>query len=427
MHHGTFVSRAMRVAAIVVALICCYWNCLFAAETGHKPSPASAPQTIMLRAARVFDGVELHHDYAVLVADGKIVRTGPSKNMPGTGVRQKDLGDATLMPGIVEMHSHIVFQKVPQDVVLRHGITTARDLGGPLRRPAGVQGHLRLLTSGPILTAPGGYPLSVFGHAGHHAGEIALAVDGPARAREAVIRLIKEGAAIIKIALEPGGETGAPWTSGHGMGSAPPPWPLLSIETVRAIVATAHELGRKVSAHVGEAVGAELSLAAGVDEWAHVPCMPIAESLLRRAVNQGVRIVSTLDTLAACPGIRQNAMALAKAGAILLYGAEIGHRDVPWGVDAEELHKLMHVAGMDALTLFRLITSRAGTELGLAPLGTFAANAPADIIAVRGNPLENFKLLEYPDLVMAGGHIVVDRFADVPNAAPRMERGKSVH
>lgn len=65
---------------------------------------------------------------------------------------------------------------------------------------------------------------------------------------------------------------------------------------------------------------------------------------------------------------------------------------------------------MSPLELFRTATAKAGEHLGFAPLGTLTLDAPADLIAVRGNPFENFKPLEYPDLVISGGHVVVEKF-----------------
>ncbi len=169
-------------------------------------------------------------------------------------------------------------------------------------------------------------------------------------------------------------------------------------------------LDTRVTAHVGEKEGVALSLAGRVDEWAHVPCNPIEEALLKKAVEQGVTIVTTIDTLSHCPGIHANTAILAKLGAEFLYGAEIAHTDIPRGIDAQELHLMLHLTGMTPLELFQTATSKAGEYLGLAPLGTLTATAPADLIAVRGNPFENFKPLEYPDLVMSGGRIVVNRF-----------------
>ncbi len=90
--------------------------------------------------------------------------------------------------------------------------------------------------------------------------------------------------------------------------------------------------------------------------------------------------------------------------------AEIAHTEIPRGIDAQELHLTLHLSGMPPLVLFRAATAKAGEHLGLAPLGTLTPGAPADLIAVRGDPFQSFKALEYPDLVISGGHVVVEKF-----------------
>jgi len=65
---------------------------------------------------------------------------------------------------------------------------------------------------------------------------------------------------------------------------------------------------------------------------------------------------------------------------------------------------------MDVLNVFKAATSKAGENLGQPLLGTLLPNAPADMIAVRGNAFERFKLLEYPDLVLSGGRTIVNHF-----------------
>ena len=399
---GAFL-RLMLVSSAVFSVSLSWAGGKVAANEPHL----SKQPPVLLTAARVFDGVALHTDYSVLIENGKVAAIGLTKQIRKHGVKELNLGDATILPGFIEMHGHMAFQNVPRDTVLRHGITTVRDVGGPLLPPSGGNGSLRFLTSGPIITAPGGYPIPVFGHHGH--GEIAAAVETPEQAREVVRHLIKGGASIIKIGLEPGGEAGAPWTTGHTP-SVAPPWPMLSLETVRAIVDEAHKQGKQVAAHLSEHQGVELSLAAGIDEWSHIPCMEISDNLLQQTVRQNIRIVTTIDALSHCPGIHQNTVKLAKLGARFFYGAEIAHTDIPWGIDAEELHLMMHLTGMSALTIFQTATSKAGAELGLAPLGTLIPGAPADIIAVKGNAFEKFKLLEYPDFVMSGGQEIVNRF-----------------
>lgn len=91
---------------------------------------------------------------------------------------------------------------------------------------------------------------------------------------------------------------------------------------------------------------------------------------------------------------------------------------MPWGINGEEIRMMLQLTqGADAINfddvvnLFKSATTKAGQRLGLNPLlGTLSPGAPADNIAVRGNPSEHFKILEYPDLVMFGGKIVVNKF-----------------
>ena len=381
----------------------------------------------LLTADRVFDGNILHHDAAVLIDDEKVVRVGNAEELDRLCRKVTHLGDATILPGFIESHAHVTFQHVSKDVVLKHGVTTVRDTGGALHFPEGGKGELRLLSSGPIIQATGGYPNNLFGGGdgdNHHAEDIVgFEADTPEEGRNLVNHFAEAGAVIIKIALEPGGEHGAPWSGGqgHDIGSDTP-WPIMDQETVNAIVEEAHLLGLNVTAHVGENIGVERALIARVDEFAHIPCAEITGTvenpdLLQRAVDQEVKMVTTLDTLSNCHGIDINTHILTQKGAEFLYGSEIGHNDVPWGINAEEMLRTLHLTsgedGIDfgeVLNVFRAATSKAGENLGIPGLGTLTEDAPADIIAVKGDPFVKFKPLEYPDLVISGGKIVVNNF-----------------
>lgn len=105
-----------------------------------------------LTAARVFDGETMHTGVAVLVRESTIEKIDPLSQMPSEHVRRIDLEDATLLPGVIELHSHVEFGSVPERIVLEHSVTTARDLGGPVHAPRGGIGALRVLTTGPILS-----------------------------------------------------------------------------------------------------------------------------------------------------------------------------------------------------------------------------------------------------------------------------------
>lgn len=412
-HFGLFSRAILYVCSLLTFLAC---HLAIAQET--------EPKSILLHAARVFDGNNIRTNTSVLIINGRVARIDMRESLEPGNAKVIDLGDATILPGFIELHAHLSFQNIPADTVLKHGITTIRDLGGPVHRPYGGNGSLRVLTSGPIITAPDGYPIPSMGSA-----NIATAVSTEAEARETVRNHINGGAVVIKIALEPGGEAGAPWSSGHDhhkpvdAGHANPDhkpahnallskqtWPLLPENIVRAIVDEAHKHDRKVSAHIAEARGVEIAINAGVDEWAHIPCDVIPESLLKKAVARNVKIVTTLDTLAKCSGVSHNAKVLASLGAEFLYGAEIAHPDIPWGIDAQELIYMMQMAKMKPIEVLRSATLKAGQHLNLPLLGTLQPGAPADIIAVKGNPTSVLKILEYPDLVISGGEIVVNNF-----------------
>lgn len=372
----------------------------------------------VIHAARVFDGYSLLIDAAVMIEADKIIKIDSFTAFKDDEVTRIELGDATLLPGFIELHAHLTFRQVPAKDVLRHGITTLRDVGGPLHAPYGGDGSLRVMTSGPIITAPHGYPIPGLGE-----HDIAIPVANESQARETVRRLVAGGAVVIKVALEPGGESGAPWSHAHVHAdqhlhtdslhqpvSVAQNWPLLPLPIVKAIVDEAHSLGRKVSTHIAETNGAQIALDAGIDEWAHAPCAALPDAQLQRAVEQNVKVVTTIDTLSKCVGIFSNVARLAAKGGELLYGAEIAHPDIPWGIDAQELLYLQQAAGMSPLEVLQTVTVKAGAYLNIPLLGTLLPGAPADLIAVSGDPLQFLKLLEYPGLVVSGGKIVVNHF-----------------
>lgn len=404
------IRSSRRSLSLLLSLLLC------ACAPNHSSIDAERNKVVALYAKRVFDGQRLLTDTVVVVNNGRIEHVGPLASIDTRKVKLMDLGDSTLLPGLIESHAHLTYKKVPEEVVLRHGITTLRDLGGPVHHTRGGDGRLRMLTSGPILTAPNGYPISLLG-----AKNIAIPVASEKEARKTVTRLIDQGAAVIKIALEPGGEQGAPW-SNHLHHAAPSvsgshtqeqtqPWPMLSLATVEAIVEEAHRHNKTVSAHIGEASGAKLALQAGVDEWSHVPCDQIPDNLLKQAAAQHVTVISTIDTLSKCHGVRHNLQKLKQYGATIIYGTEIAHPDIPWGIDSQELIYLQHYAGMNVWDILASATSKAAQNLNMSTLGVIKNGAVADIIAVKDNPLHNLKILEYPDFVMAGGKIVVNNYA----------------
>ncbi len=407
------VWRCSKGRYELLALLLMFSVCSAVRAESETIQPPGA--SVLIRVDRLYDGYGFQGNSSVLITDGKVSRvdTPPLDESNHTG-QIVDLGDATLFPGFIELHAHSSLKKIPHETLLRHGITTIRDLNGVVHQPYGGDGNLRVLTSGPSITVPGGYPISVLGKSSP-----SIAVTTEAEARAAVVNNVEGGAVVIKITLEPGFEKGAPWSGGKSHSPIPvardqhaQPWPMLSEELVIAIVDEAHKHDRKVIAHVGESRGAEIALNAGVDEWAHMPCDVIPFEILERAVKQGVIIITTMDALARCSGTFENARVLDSLDAKFLYGAEVAHQDIPRGIDAQELIYIMQMTGKPMPELLQLATSQAGEYLGIPLLGTIQAGAPADMIAIRGSVMNrNIKALEYPDFVMSGGVIVMNNFA----------------
>ena len=400
-------GRGRYVGSVCVLMIILFQlSCRIADAAPYKASrgPTDREQGVLYSADRIFDGSKFLKNAAILVVNDKVERIGSIDELSPYAKQVHRLQDSTILPGFIELHAHLMLRKVPPEVVLRHGVTTLRDVGGPLAEPSGGDGKLRILTAGPIITVQKGYPISVFGK-----GYIAEPVDDIQQARSLVRRLIDKGAAVIKIAIEPGGEAGAPW-SAHDHAKTSTPWPIPALDLVKAIVEEAHEGGRITTAHVGEKTGAAIAVAAGVDEWAHIPCDDVDDETLRRAADRKVRIVTTLDTMSHCRGAFNNGRKLAGFGVRFLYGAEIAHTDVPWGIDARELELMHHILGLSFEEVLSAATSEAGKELGSKLLGSLSPGAPADLIAVKGDASRDFKLLEYPALVVSGGKIIVNEY-----------------
>lgn len=413
-------NRLFNLKVLAAAVIACQ---------GVSFEATAAVSCKLITAARVFDGINPPQaNKSVLIVGDKVQQIGEFNALKGQCASQLNLGDATILPGFIESHAHVTFQNVRKETVLEHGITTAQDTGGPLLPPQGGNGTLRLLSTGPIIQADGGYPLNIFsadGLGGYDKIGVNIAPNATeAQVKQVVDNLITGGATAVKISLEPGGEAGAPWMMPHGENPVPAaPWPILSLQQVQWIVQEAHLHNKRVIAHVGEDAGFSTALSGGVDELAHMPCAPISTELMEEAMHAGtITFVSTIDTLSSCAGVHQNAHAIGHVlehhpGEYpLVYGSEVAHDNVPWGINGEEMHMMLHLTSGasidfgDVMNVMRAATSTAGARLGVPGLGTLLPNAPADLIAVKGNPFERFKLLEYPDLVMSGGKLVVYKF-----------------
>lgn len=263
--------------------------------------------------------------------------------------------------------------------MLRHGVTTVRDLGWPLAAP--LTGGPHVLRAGQILTAPGGYPFRA-----------AWAPRGTARevlddddARAAVAEQHAAGSCVIKIAQEP--RAGVTMPAG----------------TVAAICSEAHARGLRVTSHCGSIAELQIALDAGVDELAHGVWSDehVPDALLDEMHARGTAILSTLHIDPSESRLSTVARYAARGG-LVLYGTDMGNPPVPGGIDAEEIRSLGETLGSLEAALASATSSAAGW-LGLDDRGRIEPGARADVVVVAGDPRTDVRALERVSLVMRAG------------------------
>jgi imidazolonepropionase-like amidohydrolase len=311
-----------------------------------------------------------------------------------------------IVPGLVDSHVHLGF--VDEAVPDQHGRFTVpgvtsglvglRDLGAPLgwatawrtgHRPAG-GGMPFIAVSGPILTAPGGYPSRSWG-----AGGYSEPVGSPAQARWVVQRLAAEGVDLIKLALEPGA----------------PGWPVPEPRVARAVVDAAHHAGLPVIAHALTAELVSRALDAGVNELAHTPIERLPPVLVERIAAAGVSVTSTLQTFFA-DGVGRaaaaNAADLVDAGVRLLYGTDLGNAGTRPGVDPRELDRLA-AAGLGRLGALRSATEWSAGAAGIrGRTGLLRPGEPAALVLLPSSPLVEPGVFRTPSAVYCDGRLTVN-------------------
>ena len=437
-------GTASIAAVATVACLLAGWASAAAAADAAAP-----PETIVLKAAHVFDstGTTLKDGGIVVVRGDRIVSVGGTTP---PGARILDLGDATLLPGFIDAHTHLTLEfgkdyyRFMYDRIMRFpaeqalygaqyarrtleaGFTTVRNLGAydfvdiGLRNAinAGVTAGPRLLTAVHGIGSPGGHfdNLSYPPDRVKPWGPIEGICSGPEQCREAVRYQMKWGADVIKIA--PSG--------GVLSESDPVDVPQLTPEELAAIVSEAHKWNRKVAAHCHGDAAARLAIAAGVDSIEHGSFL--TEDTLKLMKSKDVYLVPTrmavywtdknADTYP--PNIAAKARAAAAAHGNMFksamricvpiaFGTDAGV--FPHGMNAMEFG-LMTDLGMSPAAALIAGTRDAAKLLGVAAdVGTLEAGKTADIVAVPGNVLTDIHATEHPVFVMHLGHIVVQKAA----------------
>jgi len=415
------------------------------------PSLAQAPKTgktYALKAARMFDGKSsaLSTPGLVVVTDGKIAAVGPKATIPA-GAETIDLGDATLLPGFIDAHTHLTMmysddwkqnlldglQKSIAEqaldasanarVTLMAGFTTVRDVGSSNYLDVGLRNAIRDgVVPGPRMLVTVHALGSTGGHCDHEGGfreglfgresdPLDGVINGPDQARYAVRLDHKYGADMIKVCA-----TGGVLSLTDDVDT-----PQLTQAELDAIVDEAHALRRKTAAHAHGNEGAKRAVLAGIDSIEHgsfiqddtldlmkqrgtylVPTLIAGESLGER-IDKGMYlppaiIAKTRAALSARSQMFQHALA---KGVKIGFGTDAAV--YKHGRNAEEFH-LMVDLGMKPIDALRSAALADAELLGLQDkIGTLDVGKLADIVAVPGNPVENIRQTEKVFFVMKEG------------------------
>ena len=353
---------------------------------------------VLLKASAMADVARgaLIRDAAVLVENGRFTAAGPSREVRApAGARVIDLGEATLLPGLIDAHVHLSIAGRPRDnalATLRAGFTTVQDLGTlngvALRlRDSIALGRVegpRVIASGPWIGSSGG--VCDFDRT-QVSGDTAIA----RRVREA----IAARADVIKLCV-----TGWPAESNRP--------PQLSRAEVRAGIGEARRANRPVVAHAIGLEGARLAVEEGVAALANSAFLD--QPLIDLMKSRGVVMIPTLASFeqandSSATALVGRARQAIEQGVPIVFGTDAGV--LPHGSNAREFAALAR-AGVAPAAAIRAATLDAARLLGLADsVGRLERGLLADIIAVPGDPLADVTVLERVILVMQRGRVVV--------------------
>jgi len=407
-------------------------------ERAHAQAPA-AKRTI-LRPGRILDvrTGEIRSNQAIVTEGERIVQIGAAGEVKAAaGDATVDLPEATLLPGLMDMHTHLTMDlnslgysglgiSTAREALhgarnarrtLEAGFTTVRNVGANdyadiALRDAIHDGDVigpRIVASGPALGITGGHcDENLLPPAFHfQAGGVA---DGVEAVQHRVREVIKYGADVIKICA-----TGGVLSKGDDPNASQ-----FTLEEMRAIVADAHRLGRRVAAHAHGAEGVRWASEAGVDSVEHghlmddaaiatlkkngtylVPTLFLTEYMQQNMERSDVPEFSKQKMRWIAGAAQQNVKKAFDAGVKVAFGTDAAV--YPHGLNAGEFHVYVKL-GMTPLAAIQTATINAADLLGWTKqVGTLEPGKFADLIAVDGDPTKDVTTLEHVRFVMKGG------------------------
>ncbi|WNG58989.1 amidohydrolase family protein [Archangium gephyra] len=404
-------------------------------------APASPePTRIALRAARLFDGKSdrVLADAVMLIEGSRIQAVGTGLSIP-SGARVIDLGDVTLLPGLIDAHSHLLLEvdtasggdslistvaqrstaerallgaKLGREM-LEAGVTTVRDLGN-----SGLNGDVALRDAiqrgwvqGPRISActralapHGGQFPTLQPPAQALIEQEYVTLSGVEEARRAVRQAISDGADCIKVIVD----------NGHN---------LLSLEELKVIAEEAHRNKRPVAAHTTTDESIRIAVQAGVDSVEHAYSLP--DDVLAPMARKRIFMVPTEGSMDACDSLdamkERCRKLIAKAHGHLRRAVTAGVRlaagsdmyilmpGLTRGQASVKSFSAYAEAGLEPVDVLRAATVNAAELLRMQDqIGSLEPNKLADLLAVEGDPLKDIGALKQVRFVMKNGQVVLD-------------------
>jgi len=417
----------------------------FLGATAIAQSPAQAAKRVIVHAGKYLDvksGKTLTNQTIVIEGDKIVSVGGDAKPMPADII--VDLTGATILPGLIDVHTHLTANpqfgyevlgiSVPREaligaknarITLEAGFTTVRNVGATAYSDVALRDAIsdgdvpgpRILASGPPLGITGGHCDNNLLPFEYHAQEVGVA-DGIEGVQRKVREVIKYGADVIKFCA-----TGGVLSKGDD-----PQASQYTLEEMKALVADAHRLGRKVAAHAHGAQGILWASQAGVDSVEHgsyineaaiaemkkngtylVPTRYLGDWLAENMQKIGMPEMYAKKEREIMPIIDNNLKRAFASGVKVAFGTDAAV--YPHGLNAREFAVYVRL-GMTPLQAIQTATVNAADLLGWSDkVGTLDAGKWADLIAVDGDPLQDITTLQHVKFVMKGGAVIKNEYA----------------